>query len=721
MSEPGSSREVAGTSPTSQGEVLISTEPLLRRSVESTSDVALTATKSIGGQYGHVTKLLQQLYVILDSSDYPQACDVLELQNRIKVAHTKYSKAVREFCIVLGEGSERGKEYMGQLKTRDDEVQVADERINAFLVEGLTVGSVVTSMNSRSRHSKKRSRSDNNSMQSCTTLSSAHKARLDMRMAEVNLEKAKHEQALIAKAQAEGAKADALRVKAESDQRAQEALLESERAIIQAEADLAKAKIISEASQGLLDLEDGEPPLSAHDKVNYYVNNLPLPEDNPGLSNLVQGPNATLSNVLPQVDVDLVALAPSCQTIATHHPVTADSPPLALHTASWSNPLTFLSSSKSLKPLEQSVPVISSNISCPGSPPGVLNNSPYGLVTQGPAVFVSNTSSSQLFKPLAPMPSVALTNTYLTHSCDVAVNTTTASAQTAFDGPAVPISNNLGFQAPRSFMSVATVPNLSYQNNATLTPGLATSGTPALAYELASHGPAASANNLLPPSVSLNSEPNLIYSHQPSMVSVPYHPPKSDASKSSVEEFARVLVRCQGSRALAEEERYSGDPLRYHQFIRQMEDRILNIHAQTDPGHALQLLLESTTGRARKLISSCIMLPPAEALTKALQLLFKSFGSPAVAVKAHLRLVCEGPPIHIDERSLQDFYSDLINCKMVVESANATHLLNSAATAEGIFSRFPQHFQRQFAELALRRGYDMEVVPFDLFVEFVDQ
>ena len=135
----------------------------------------------------------------------------------------------------------------------------------------------------------------------------------------------------------------------------------------------------------------------------------------------------------------------------------------------------------------------------PRAPPKVLNNSSYGLVVQGPSVFVSNTSSSQPFKTLAPMPSVALTNTYLTHSCDVAVNTTTASAQAAFDGLAVPISNNLVFQAPRSFMSVSTVPNLSYQDNATLTPGLATSGTPVLAGELASHGPAASANNLLRP------------------------------------------------------------------------------------------------------------------------------------------------------------------------------------------------------------------------------
>ena len=136
MSKPRASSEVAGAPPTSRDESLASTEPLHRRSVESTSDVVVTATKSIGGQYGYVTKLLQQLYVILDSSDYPQACDALELKNRIKVAHTRYSKTVRKFCTVLREGSERGKEYMGQLKARDDEVQVADERINQCLSNG---------------------------------------------------------------------------------------------------------------------------------------------------------------------------------------------------------------------------------------------------------------------------------------------------------------------------------------------------------------------------------------------------------------------------------------------------------------------------------------------------------------------------------------------------------------------------------------------------------
>ena len=86
--------------------------------------------------------------------------------------------------------------------------------------------------------------------------------------------------------------------------------------------------------------------------------------------------------------------------------------------------------------------------------------------------------------------------------------------------------------------------------------------------------------------------------------------------------------------------------------MRQVQDRIISIYGQSDPGHALQLLLNSTSDQAKKLISSCIMLPLANALQEALRLLFKAFGSPAVAIKAHLRSVCEGPPIHTDEKGL---------------------------------------------------------------------
>ena len=110
MSKPSSVGEIAGTSPTSPDEVL---------EVES-ADATLQATKSIGGQYGYVTNLLQQLNAILVTNDYSQAANVLDLQTRIKAGHVRYSRALQDFCRVLGEGSERERDYKSQLQAREN-------------------------------------------------------------------------------------------------------------------------------------------------------------------------------------------------------------------------------------------------------------------------------------------------------------------------------------------------------------------------------------------------------------------------------------------------------------------------------------------------------------------------------------------------------------------------------------------------------------------------
>ena len=85
-----------------------------------------------------------------------------------------------------------------------------------------------------------------------------------------------------------------------------------------------------------------------------------------------------------------------------------------------------------------------------------------------------------------------------------------------------------------------------------------------------------------------------------------------------MQDFARVLVHCQSSSALSEKQCFDGDPPRYHLFMRQVQDGILNLHGCSDSGHALQLLLDSTTSKAWKLIRSCIMLPASQALDEAL-------------------------------------------------------------------------------------------------------
>jgi len=193
----------------------------------------LNVVKSIGGQHGQVTKLLQQLISILDSGNHSRASEVFELQGWIKLAQDKYARSVREFCQTLGSESERCKVYTDQLQARDCEISHANEQVNAFLLEGLAVISNRSSSAS-SHRSRKRSSCSSTTSRTHTTLSSSSKAHMATQIAEINLEKIKREQALAAKAIA----------------------LESERAILQAESELAKAKIQSEACQRLLDLKD---------------------------------------------------------------------------------------------------------------------------------------------------------------------------------------------------------------------------------------------------------------------------------------------------------------------------------------------------------------------------------------------------------------------------------------------------------------------------------
>ena len=123
----------------------------------------------------------------------------------------------------------------------------------------------------------------------------------------------------------------------------------------------------------------------------------------------------------------------------------------------------------------------------------------------------------------------------------------------------------------------------------------------------------------------------------------------------SVNDLAKMLVRCCGLESTLDYDKFDNNLLKYYQFIRQVEDRILNVYGGSDPGHALHLLLDATKERAHKLIASCVMLSPNWALNEALQLLHKAFGSPQVAVRAFIDSVCEGGVLSHSEAGLQDF------------------------------------------------------------------
>ena len=188
----------------------------------------------------------------------------------------------------------------------------------------------------------------------------------------------------------------------------------------------------------------------------------------------------------------------------------------------------------------------------------------------------------------------------------------------------------------------------------------------------------------------------------------------------TVDELSKVLVRCRETPALPMGDRYDGDPHTYHQFIRRVEDRILGVYAQSDPGHALQLLALATKGRAHRIVNNHMMNPsPKIALSDALLELKTAFGSPLRTVNALLQRLRKGPVVRTTADGLEDFHVDLMTIRQGMLAAGAEDDLNATATIEAVFWRFPPELRKRFVRFTVDRGYQLERVPFDEVLSFV--
>ena len=607
------------------------------------SDATLSATRRIGGQRGHCTKLMQQVLLIVNEKEFHRAREVADLKNQLDRSHEGYTTSVEEFCKPLDQDSPRYQEYMLQLNARTVELVDLRARVAEFMLEGIEERSAIASNKSRGtvRSRKEILSGCGGTVKSNSTVSSASKLRLEVKLAEMRLQQAES----AARLQLQQAESAARLQSQQMVQQAESAArLQSQQMVLQAETALLEARIRAEVMEEQVFEEPADVQPELHDKVDDYLQSLPpsgpppLECRSPAFLQMAHSTPDALAHDLPSHSEVNSSLSFPPPVIPVSSP--GDSNPgasnLNVQAESWQP-----QSSKALGVKTQAShgPAIADS----GKPP------------------VCPSEPSFLPKPVFPRCSV---------QCSAPFNPQLPAffGDNAQSGHvSVPIATNPQPQVTSSIPAFCTI----YPQTNTMF-GAATCTTTVYPNNLVPHGPATSSAEQSPLQVSghLATDPKWLYT-QPRPASgiinpaasgsgynfenkckAPCLPSKPDPDKSSINDFARVLVRCQSSRALTEEERYSGDPLRYHQFIRQVEDCILSIHGQSDPGHALQLLLDSTTGRARKLIRSCIMLRPAEALNKALQLLYKAFGCPAVAIKAHLKLVCEGPVIHTDEQSL---------------------------------------------------------------------
>ena len=127
------------------------------------------------------------------------------------------------------------------------------------------------------------------------------------------------------------------------------------------------------------------------------------------------------------------------------------------------------------------------------------------------------------------------------------------------------------------------------------------------------------------------------------------------SSKSTLSNPLYTKDRSRRARSTLNSDKFDGNPFTYYQFIRQVEDRILNVYGGSDTVHALHLLFDATKRSAHKLIASCVIPSPNRALNEALQLLHKAFGSPQVAVRAFIDSVCEEGVISHSKVGLEIF------------------------------------------------------------------
>ena len=156
------------------------------------SDAMLSATRRIGGHRGYCTKLMQQVWLILNEKEYRRARDVVELKAQLEKSHEVYAASVEEFCKSLDQDSPRYQEYMLQLNSRTVELADLQARITEFMLEGIEERSATASNKSRGtvRSRKEILSGCGGTIKSNSTMSSASKLRLEVKLAKMRLQQA---------------------------------------------------------------------------------------------------------------------------------------------------------------------------------------------------------------------------------------------------------------------------------------------------------------------------------------------------------------------------------------------------------------------------------------------------------------------------------------------------------------------------------------------------
>jgi len=163
---------------------------------------------------------------------------------------------------------------------------------------------------------------------------------------------------------------------------------------------------------------------------------------------------------------------------------------------------------------------------------------------------------------------------------------------------------------------------------------------------------------------------------------------------------------------------FDGDPLQYWPFVRAFKSSVEDVC--DDDVTRLTRLLQYCTGRAKRAIQSCSVMPPSQGYKRALQLLKDRFGNEYTIAEAWIKTITDGKPV-TNAESLRQFADDLRNCKETLEAINYMNEVNTQRVVVKLVERLPHYLRtrwvRHVADLRIRGG---RVADFNDIVTYVE-
>ena len=140
---------------------------------------------------------------------------------------------------------------------------------------------------------------------------------------------------------------------------------------------------------------------------------------------------------------------------------------------------------------------------------------------------------------------------------------------------------------------------------------------------------------------------------------------------------------------------FDGNPLRYYIFMKTFENQVEK--DTDDDGRRLQLLIQYCSGKAKKVIESCVLLDQEEGYKEAKRLLEERFGSKYKVSNSWINKVSNGPPIKPNDReALMDLADDLQNCEITLRATGRLNQVNNEDKLVRILERCPGYIRARW-------------------------